>query len=129
MALTARELADRSACSVERIEELVGLGILVSHDKDGPFTPKDVHRVRLMQAFEDAGIDLDLIARGVAAGKVSYENLGLDLPEPAALSQTAEELAVEVGALAGARRPTPARSSASPSRSPTDGCARTRSPT
>ena len=128
MALTARELADRSACSVERIEELVGLGILVSHDKDGPFTPKDVHRVRLMQAFEDAGIDLDLIARGVAAGKVSYENLGLYLPEPAALSQTAEELAVEVGRSPNSS-PDSCGSSASPSRSPTDGCARTRSPT
>ena len=91
------EIAERSGCPVERIEELVGLGILVPHDEDGPFSPKDVHRVRLMKAFEDAGIDLDLIARGVASGKLSYENLGLYLPEPAALSQTAEELAAEVG--------------------------------
>jgi len=95
--LTEAELAERSACPVERIEELVGLGILVPRDADGPFSPKDVHRVRLMQAFEDAGIDLEVIARGVASGKVSYENLGLYLPEPAALSRTAEELATEVG--------------------------------
>ena len=86
--LSEAEIAERSACPVERIEELVGLGILVPHDEDGPFSPKDVHRVRLMKAFEDAGIDLDLIARGVASGKLSYENLGLYLPEPAALSQT-----------------------------------------
>ena len=94
--LSEAEIAERSGCPVERIEELVGLGILVTHDEDGPFSAKDVHRVRLMQAFEDAGIDLDLIARGVASGKLSYENLGLYLPEPAALSQTGEELAAEV---------------------------------
>ena len=97
MRLTEVELAERSACPVGRIEELVRLGILVRRDEDGPFSAKDVHRVRLMKAFEDAGIDLDLIARGVASGKVSYENLGLYLPEPAALSRTAEELATEVG--------------------------------
>jgi class 3 adenylate cyclase len=95
--LTEVELAERSACPVGRIDELVRLGILVRRDEDGPFSAKDVHRVRLMKAFEDAGIDLDLIARGVASGKVSYENLGLYLPEPAALSRTAEELAMEVG--------------------------------
>ena len=50
-----------------------------------------------MKAFEDAGIDLDLIARGVASGKLSYENLGLYLPEPAALSSTVAELAAQVG--------------------------------
>ena len=50
-----------------------------------------------MKGFEDAGIDLDLIARGVEKGKLSYENLGLYLPEPAALSSTVDELAAEVG--------------------------------
>ena len=97
MGLTELELAERSACPVGRIEELVDLGILVPREEEGPFSAKDVHRVRLMQAFEDAGIDLELIARGVASGKVSYENLGLYLPEPAALSRTAKELATEVG--------------------------------
>ena len=97
MGLTEAEIAERSGCPVERIEELVGLGILVPHDEDGPFSPKDVHRVRLMKAFEDAGIDLDLIARGVASGKLSYENLGLYLPEPAALSSTVAGLAAQVG--------------------------------
>jgi len=95
--LSEAEIAERSGCPVERIEELVDLGILVPREEEGPFSAKDVHRVRLMQAFEDAGIDLELIARGVASGKVSYENLGLYLPEPAALSRTAAELATEVG--------------------------------
>jgi class 3 adenylate cyclase len=95
--LTEAELADRSTCSVSRIQELVGLGILVPREKGGPFHAKDVHRVRLMQAFEDAGIELDLIARGVRAGKLSYENLTLYLADPEALAQTTDELADEVG--------------------------------
>jgi adenylate cyclase len=95
--LTAAEIAERSGCPVERIEELVGLGILVRRDEDGPFSPKDVHRVHLMKAFEDAGIDLEVIARGIAAGKVSYENVGLLLPEPAAFSTSYEHLAGQTG--------------------------------
>jgi adenylate cyclase len=93
--LSAAELAERSGCSVDRVEQLVGLGILVPRDGDGPFSPADTHRIRLMQAFEDAGIDLAVIARGVAAGKLSYENLGVLLPEPAAFSKSYEELARE----------------------------------
>src|SRR5919109_4219452 len=97
MGLSAAEIAERSGCSVERVRELERLGILVRRDDDGPFAARDVHRVRLMQAFEDAGIELEVIARGIAAGKLSYENLGVFLPEPAAFSKTYEELADEVG--------------------------------
>jgi adenylate cyclase len=95
--LSEAELAERSACSVERVRDLEGLGILVRHDHDGPFSAKDVHRVRLMQAFEEAGIDLDVIARGVAAGKLGYENVDRLLPEPAAFSTSYDEIARESG--------------------------------
>jgi adenylate cyclase len=95
--LSEAELAERSGCSLERVQELVRLGILVPRDRDGPFDAKDAHRVRLMQAFEDAGIEVELIARGIAAGKLSYENLALFLPKPAAWSKTYEELADDVG--------------------------------
>jgi adenylate cyclase len=95
--LTEAEIAERSGCPVERIEELEELGILVRRDEDGPFSAKDVHRVHLMKAFEDAGIDLEVIARGIAAGKVSYENVGLLLPEPAAFSTSYEDLARQTG--------------------------------
>ena len=40
MGLTEAEIAERSGCPVERIEELVDLGILAPHDEDGPFSPK-----------------------------------------------------------------------------------------
>jgi class 3 adenylate cyclase len=95
--LSEAELAERSGCSLERVQELTRLGILVPHDQDGPFDARDAHRVRLMQAFEDAGIEIDLIARGIAAGKLSYENLALFLPKPTAWSKTYEELADDVG--------------------------------
>ena len=97
MGLSDAELAERSGCSVERLHDLERLGILVRHDHDGPFSAKDVHRVRLMQAFEEAGIDLDVIARGVAAGKLGYENVDLLLPEPAAFSTSYDEIARESG--------------------------------
>jgi adenylate cyclase len=79
------------------VQELTRLGILVPRDQDGPFDARDAHRVRLMQAFEDAGIEIELIARGIAAGKLSYENLALFLPKPTAWSKTYEELAENVG--------------------------------
>jgi adenylate cyclase len=95
--LSDAELAERSGCSLERVQQLTRLGILVPRDEDGPFDAADAHRVRLMQAFDDAGIDVELIARGIAAGKLSYENLALFLPKPAALAKTYDEFAEEVG--------------------------------
>ena len=97
MGLSEGELAERSGCSVERVRELERLGILVRRDHDGPFSAKDVHRVRLMEAFEDAGVDLDVIARGITAGKLGYENIDLLLPEPAGFSTSYEDVAREAG--------------------------------
>jgi arginase family enzyme len=68
MGLTEAEVAERSGSSVERVQELTRLGILVPRDDDRPFGATDVHRVRLLQAFEDAGIQAEVIARGIAAG-------------------------------------------------------------
>jgi adenylate cyclase len=97
MGLSDAELAERSGCSLERVQELTRLGILVPRDQDGPFDARDAHRVRLMQAFEEAGIDLEVIARGIESGRVSYENVGLLLPEPAAFTTSYEELAAKAG--------------------------------
>jgi adenylate cyclase len=95
--LTEAELAERSSSSVDKVQELERLGILVRREEEGPFGARDVHRVRLMEAFEAAGIPLDVIARGVAAGKLSYENVGLLLPEPAAFSTSCDEVARKTG--------------------------------
>jgi adenylate cyclase len=91
------ELAERSGSSVDKVLELERLGILVRREEDGPFAVRDVHRVRLMDAFETAGIPLELIAQGVAAGKLSYENVGLLLPEPAAFTTSCDEIARRTG--------------------------------
>jgi adenylate cyclase len=93
MGLSEAELAERSGCTVEKVRELVRLGILVPHGDS--FAARDAHRVRLMQAFEEAGIDLEVIARGIESGKISYENVGLLLPEPAAFTTSYDELAAE----------------------------------
>jgi adenylate cyclase len=90
--ISEAELAERSGSSVERVRKLERLGILIRQDDD-QFSAKDVHRVRLMQAFEEAGIALDVIARGVEAGRLGYENVGLLLPEPAAFCASYEEIA------------------------------------
>jgi adenylate cyclase len=95
--LSEAELAERSGSSVDKVRELERLGILVPREDDGPYAPKDVHRVRLMEAFEAAGIPLEVIARGVAAGKLSYENVGRLLPEPAAFSTSCDEVAAKTG--------------------------------
>jgi hypothetical protein len=39
-----------------------------------------VHAVRLMDAFEESGVSLDDVARGVAVGGLSFP-LGLFMPE------------------------------------------------
>src|SRR5919108_2983787 len=97
MGLSEAELAEQSGSSVERVLELERLGILVRRGDDGQFTAKDAHRIRLMQAFEDAGVDLEVIARGIAAGKLGYENIDLLLPEPAGFSTAFEDVARETG--------------------------------
>ncbi|MGH3059556.1 MAG: adenylate/guanylate cyclase domain-containing protein [Gaiellaceae bacterium] len=92
-----RELADRSGCSPDTVRRFVELGVLGRGAEAEPFEVADVHRVRLMQALEASGVDLELIARGSATGEVSYENLGLYLPDPAAFAQSFAELAGETG--------------------------------
>jgi adenylate cyclase len=97
MSLTELELAERAGSSPKTVRRLVDLGILVRGEANGLFEPADVHLVRLMEAFEEAGIDLELIARGIEEGTLGYENIRLFLGEPAARSATYGELAGEAG--------------------------------
>jgi adenylate cyclase len=93
--LSAQELAELVPCSLEHVRRLDDLGIL-EPDQDGLFPSSDVHVVRLMAAFEEAGISPEDVARGVAAGELSFP-LGLFLPEPVAMSATYEELSARCG--------------------------------
>jgi adenylate cyclase len=93
--ISAEELAELVPCPVERVTSLVELGILTP-DGEGRFPSSDVHVVRLMAAFEESGISLDHVARGVAGGELSYP-LELFMPEPVGTPMTYEELGSKLG--------------------------------
>jgi class 3 adenylate cyclase/DNA-binding transcriptional MerR regulator len=94
--ISAQELAELVPCSLEQVRRLEDLGILGPHQEDGLFEPAAVHVVRLMDAFEESGVSLDDIGRGVAEGELSFP-LGLFLPEPAAMSKTYVDLGANLG--------------------------------
>jgi adenylate cyclase len=93
--ISAQELAELVPCSLENVRRLEALGLLNVDEGDGLFPSSDVHVVRLMAAFEQAGVSLDDVARGVAGGGLSFP-LGLFMPEPTGLSSTYEGLAAEL---------------------------------
>jgi class 3 adenylate cyclase len=92
--MSPQELADLVPCSLDDVRRLEELGLLVS--EEGMYDSAAVHLVRLMDAFEEAGVPLDDVARGVAAGELSFP-LGLFMPELAARTATFEELGEELG--------------------------------
>ena len=92
--ISAAELAELAPCSPEQVERLQGLGLL--NGGEDAFPSFDVHVVRLMAAFEDAGGSVEDVARGVETGELSFP-LGLFMPEPVGAATTYEELAAELG--------------------------------
>jgi adenylate cyclase len=94
--ISAQELAELVPCSLEHVRRLETLALLDRDEHGGTFPSSDVHVIRLMSAFEEAGVSLDDVARGVQAGELSFP-LALFMPEPAATSETYEGLAGEVG--------------------------------
>ncbi len=93
--ISARELAELAPCTVEHVGRLEELGLLGRDASDGLFPSSDVHMVRLMAAFEDAGISIDDVARGVADGELSFP-LFLFLPEPVGAPETYEQLSLRL---------------------------------
>ena len=87
--LSAQQVADLVPCPPEQVVRLDELGLLDAHHEDGQFAPSAVYVVRLMGAFEEAGVPLDDVARAVAADKLTFP---IFLPEPAALDETYDEL-------------------------------------
>jgi adenylate cyclase len=94
--VSAQELAELVPCSLEYVQRLAVLGLLDMRENDGSFPSSDVHVVRLMAAFEEAGIALDDVVRGVAGGDLSFP-LGRFLPEPALLTDTYPKVAARLG--------------------------------
>jgi hypothetical protein len=94
--ISAQQLAELVPCPLERVRRLADLGILASDAEGGLFRSSDVHVVRLMDAFEEAGISLEDVARGVAAGELSFP-LELFLPEPTGREATYERIGAALG--------------------------------
>jgi adenylate cyclase len=94
--LSEQELAELAACPLDHIRRLIELGILVPRDGDEPFRSSDAHLVRVMAAFDRAGISLDDVARGIASGELTFR-LDLFLSEPDAAPGTYEALAADLG--------------------------------
>ena len=94
--ISAQELAELAPCSLDYVRRLEGLGILEADGDDGDFPPSDVHVVRLMAAFEEAGIALEDVARGVSGGALSFP-LGVFMPDPVGMTETYAGLAARVG--------------------------------
>ena len=94
--LSAAELAELAGCDEARVARLVEAGYL--RPEAGSFRTGDVQRIRLAEAFEHAGIAVEEIVRGVAAGALDYSNVDVVL-EPAIplTSTTYAELAAAHG--------------------------------
>lgn len=94
---SAERLADETATTVERIEAMVQAGIL------RPATPNrfeagDVQRVLVANAMDEAGLTIDLLARGIELGIVSFEQTPVLYPDLGPRSpRTVAELATELG--------------------------------
>jgi adenylate cyclase len=83
--ISAEELAVRLGIARERVERLADLGVLV-RDGDGRFAPGDVHRVRLLDGFEDAGVPLEALIAASQAGAISLRYYDELHPPPEELS-------------------------------------------
>jgi adenylate cyclase len=68
--LSVAELARRLGAEVAWVEALANAGA-IDRAADGTFDPGDVHRVRLLLAFEASGVPLDTLVAASAAGRIS----------------------------------------------------------
>jgi class 3 adenylate cyclase len=93
--ISAEELAELVPCGLAQVRRLEALRI-VGSDEEGLFPSSDVHVVRLMAAFEEAGVSLEDVARGIAEGEFSFP-LDLFLPEPAPRAETYDEVGRRLG--------------------------------
>lgn len=70
--LTRDELAAEADISPERVDDLVRIGVL-QPEPDGSFDPADVVRARIVDAYEGAGIGLDLIGLAIERRWTTFE--------------------------------------------------------
>jgi adenylate cyclase len=80
--VSAEELARRLGVPPDRVERLAEIGVL-EPDGDGRFDPGDLHRVRLLSGFDEAGIPLDALVAADRAGRISLRYYDQLHPPPA----------------------------------------------
>ncbi len=83
--LSAEDLALRLGVEPHRVEELADAGAL-ERNPGGGFDPGDVHRVRLLLAFEHAGVPLEALLAASRAGAISLHYYDQLHPAPGPLS-------------------------------------------
>jgi adenylate cyclase len=77
--LSAEALAELAGCPPERVRALTALGLLAP--TDGRYARGDVHRIRLVDAFEAAGVPAEVLASASRGGAISlayYDQLHQD---------------------------------------------------
>ena len=68
--LSTAELARRLGVETTWVDRLAAAGA-IEPAADGTYDPGDVHRVRLLLAFEESGVPLDVLIQASAAGRIS----------------------------------------------------------
>ena len=95
--MTDTELVERAGSSLERVRQLIQLGI-VRAGADGDYRPSDIQRVRLADAFEASGIPIEDLGAVMASGHVTLAGLDIIFAKPvASLPKTFRELCAETG--------------------------------
>lgn len=69
--LTSRDLATRTGVTVERVEDLVRRRVLQPAAPE-EYVPGDIHRIRVIAAFEEAGVPLEALVEASDRGRVSF---------------------------------------------------------
>lgn len=94
---SVEELAIRAGVAPDRVAQLSKHGVIEQGD-DGRFDAGDIHRVRLINSFEEAGVPLDALVEARSAGRISLAYYDELHPRPGALgSQRYAEFAASLG--------------------------------
>ncbi len=97
--LDTEELAAAAGTTPERVADLVARGVLTPAGP-GRFDLADIHRMRVIEAFERLGVPLDALVAATRAGRVSFEYYGDLHPTPSWPSRrTYVDFAASLGAL------------------------------
>jgi adenylate cyclase len=94
MTISEAELAKLAGSTVLRVREMVSLGIL-EPDAEGGFRPPDLQRIRIAEALDRAGMQVEQIGAMIADGSYSTGWADLLFPEPVPTSDVTFEEACD----------------------------------